>query len=410
MITTLVGVASAQVPLLNRVGTTIYPWRAGDKFSDSLLSANAALLNKNNVFTGAVNTFNAITLSTALDTAYSNSVSNVKAYTPLSIATSGKTKFISADTATVNTGLTTLYQNSLKLNTSAVGSMAYADSVKYHGSTSINTVGVLASGSIASGFGSINIGSNTINSGVITATGTSVMQILNVGQGQNTTLYPLIVKNFAGTTVASIDTSGVLKVNAKTGTSIFKNGNGTDLIQIDHSGAGNAGTVSFFGAGIFLWGGAKLQSVNSDLFLNSSATTTAVKLINGNNNTVLIADQHVGNPRVTIGTTTGIGLGKVYAGDSLYVGTTLIIDANSNIPAFTSFTGANSGMATIGGSDSVQVTLTGITANAVIAASYQSNSAMGSTIFPVAVGNIQTNKFTIFGSSGKNVTYWIAKK
>lgn len=60
VITALVDVASAQAPLLNRVGTTIYPWRAGDKFSDSLLSANAALLSKNNIFTGGLNTFNAI--------------------------------------------------------------------------------------------------------------------------------------------------------------------------------------------------------------------------------------------------------------------------------------------------------------------------------------------------------------
>lgn len=75
-----------------------------------------------------------------------------------------------------------------------------------------------------------------------------------------------------------------------------------------------------------------------------------------------------------------------------------------------SFDGTNSGTATLGAGDSVQVTVTGVTANCIVMATYNSSTALAATDIALAVGNRQTNKFTIFGTNGKSVMYWVAKK
>lgn len=77
----------------------------------------------------------------AIDTAYLNAVSNIVAIAPLSVTTSGKTRFLS-------------------FSDGAFGSMAYADSAKYHGSASINTLGTITSGTW-------NAGAITTNSSIV---------------------------------------------------------------------------------------------------------------------------------------------------------------------------------------------------------------------------------------------------
>jgi hypothetical protein len=57
----------------------------------------------------------------------------------------------------------------------------------------------------------------------------------------------------------------------------------------------------------------------------------------------LFSDANVGRARLTVGTVAGTGAGKLYAGDSLYIGSTLFADASRNISAGTgAFTGTNS--------------------------------------------------------------------
>lgn len=70
----------------------------------------------------------------------------------------------------------------------------------------------------------------------------------------------------------------------------------------------------------------------------------------------------------------------------------------------------NAGTATASTGDSIQVTVTGITSSAIIVACYAKNSPTALTDIPPAVGNVQTNKFTIFATSGKNVNYFIGHK
>ena len=72
----------------------------------------------------------------------------------------------------------------------------------------------------------------TFNGGAVTSTGTSAFQILNIGQGQNTILTPFAVKNFAGTNVATIDTSGnATLVSGSFGSGTASTGGQINLIE-----------------------------------------------------------------------------------------------------------------------------------------------------------------------------------
>jgi len=75
-----------------------------------------------------------------------------------------------------------------------------------------------------------------------------------------------------------------------------------------------------------------------------------------------------------------------------------------------SFGGLNSGTATASTGDSIQVSITGITATSQIVPWYTSNTALGLTVIPISVGNVQTGKFTIFATDGKTVSYFVVRR
>ena len=83
---------------------------------------------------------------------------------------------------------------------------------------------------------------------------------------------------------------------------------------------------------------------------------------------------------------------------------------DASVSGFANFTGTNTGTATCGAGDSIQVTLTGFTSSGIVVVTYLSNTAMTVLEIPLAVGNRQTDKFTIFGSNGEQVLYWVARK
>ena len=87
-----------------------------------------------------------------------------------------------------------------------------------------------------------------------------------------------------------------------------------------------------------------------------------------------------------------------------------IFTEDASVSGFANFSGTNTGTATFGAGDSIQVTLTGFTSSGIVVATYKSNTALTVLEIPIAVGNKQTDKFTIFGSNGESVDYWIAKK
>jgi hypothetical protein len=158
--------------------------------------------------------------------------------------------------------------------------------------------------------------------------------------------------------------------------------------------------------------------------------------------TRFVITNNVGKPRWTFGTTGGTGAsGQTYLSDSGYVVTTQLWDASRNlmnlgnlsfgsgkdigtsavpvdtiytedmsVSGFANFSGTNTGTATFGAGDSIQVTLTGVTSSCIVIATYTSNTALTTSEIPIAVGNRQTNKFTLFGSNGETVAYWVAKK
>jgi hypothetical protein len=63
-------------------------------------------------------------------------------------------------------------------------------------------------------------------------------------------------------------------------------------------------------------------------------------ILQGNNFNVAILDKADGRGRFTLGSTAGTGAGKLYAGDSLYIGTTLALDASRNASLGTVASGA----------------------------------------------------------------------
>jgi len=72
------------------------------------------------------------------------------------------------------------------------------------------------------------------------------------------------------------------------------------------------------------------------------------------------------------------------------------------------FNGANTDTVRLGNykGDSTWVYVPGLTSTARIVASYNSNGLL-TVSHPVSIGNVQTNGFSVYGDSGKYVTYWI---
>jgi hypothetical protein len=85
------------------------------------------------------------------------------------------------------------------------------------------------------------------------------------------------------------------------------------------------------------------------------------------------------------------------------------VGAITSSGGLSSFDGTNSGTATIGAGDSVQVTVTGLTTSQVVIATYYGTSATAPAK-QVIVGYKRTDGFTIYGDNGATVNYWIAKK
>lgn len=111
---------------------------------------------------------------------------------------------------------------------------------------------------------------------------------------------------------------------------------------------------------------------------------------------------------LTVGNILFLATGKDIG--TLAVPVDTIYTEDANISGFANFSGTNTGTATCGVGDSIQVTLTGFTSSGIVVASYLSNTALTVLEIPLSVGNRQTDKFTIFGANGEQVAYMVVKK
>jgi len=136
-----------------------------------------------------------------------------------------RTWTLSADTSTATTGLTTLYQNSLKVNTSALGSMAYVDSTTYHGSASINTVGTIGTGTWQGT--SID---TTYTNAVSRITATLPIVATSIGKGWALTAGGMLT-GFDTTRIAFIDRSNIFQQSQAFLGNLDLNSN--DIVEVD---------------------------------------------------------------------------------------------------------------------------------------------------------------------------------
>jgi hypothetical protein len=65
---------------------------------------------------------------------------------------------------------------------------------------------------------------------------------------------------------------------------------------------------------------------------------------------------------------------------------------------------------TCGVGDSIRVTFSGVTTSSVILVSYAADEPLSATDIAPAVGNLATGAFTVYGTNGKKVNYWMPKK
>ena len=137
--------------------------------------------------------------------------------------------------------------------------------------------------------------------------------------------------NPVSTGLATFDS---LKVNGKIKNG-FIIGNGT----VDANYALSILDVSYgnmkWGSGTYN-GGLSWSSTGSGSVTMGAVSNHAL-ILQGNNFNVAILDKADGRGRFTLGSTAGTGAGKLYAGDSLYIGTTLFVDASRNVSGANGF-------------------------------------------------------------------------
>jgi hypothetical protein len=261
-------------------------------------------------------------------------------------------------------------------------------------------------------------------SGTLTAatvSDTLAMKVAFFGKGFNAGLLSFAVQNFAGTNVATIDTTGAITSGSITATSadapVLTSNRSTSVTnalrtagRFLHTTSGtiadNFGTTLSLsirsGTGtIYDIGHLNVQRIGAD------GTGRMYFGVNSGNNAGLFLDYDVGSPRVTVGSTAGTGDGKLYLGDSLYHATTLVMDGSRNFVnigtigsgAITS-TGTVSGTAFSANSGPVTTSVasfTGTNAKANILELYRSASG-------TAVATVDTNGAITSGADGDITT------
>ena len=148
----------------------------------------------------------------------------------------------------------------------------------------------------------------------------------------------------------------------------FRRSAGTSTVQKATGSGSNLGVMAFQGNTGSGWTATKAQIIvqaintwsgtdngNFMQFETTPSTTLSRKV------DFIIDNTSASRPQVTVGATSGTGTGKFFAGDSLYIGTTLVLDASRNATLGIVSTGGNTVEVAYGVPnviDSVEITTT----------------------------------------------------
>jgi hypothetical protein len=148
----------------------------------------------------------------------------------------------------------------------------------------------------------------------------------------------------------------------------FRRSAGTSTVQKATGSGSNLGVMAFQGNTGSGWTATKAQIIvqaintwsgtdngNFMQFETTPSTTLSRKV------DFIIDNTSASRPQVTVGATSGTGTGKFFAGDSLYIGTTLVLDASRNATLGIVSTGGNTVEGAYGVPnviDSVEITTT----------------------------------------------------